>query len=70
MRGGACYSCGNDTCDWHDVDCEDKSGEACTKDASCCRGESTGNGDCTKMGSQKQCVYTGCKSRQDEMCNE
>jgi hypothetical protein len=54
MKGGACYTCGSDICDAHAVRCEDKSGETRTKAASCCKGESTGNGDCTKIDRQKR----------------
>lgn len=71
MEGGACYSCGEDPCDWHDVNCEAKEGEKCGKDDSCCRGPDTGEGFCNPMPpGHYQCVYTGCESRHDETCND
>jgi len=73
IKGGACYSCGEDPCDWHDVDCEAQPGETCGKKAACCRGPNTGDGMCTpvrdpNLGRLKQCVYQGCQTRGDEVC--
>jgi hypothetical protein len=70
MVGGQCYTCGQDKCDWHAVNCDAQTGRTCTQSDSCCRGPGTGTGDCIKTAGVRQCVSAGCYSRPDEMCME